>query len=105
MVWTTLPTAPEFDLQPFFFFFLASLALPFLPFFFLQGGPATSTMRTSLRPRPVERAQRKRPLVVRAPPVDRLPSGVSLPSGSRWRPEGWIPVDGPITPVGDWATA
>ena len=99
IVCTTRPTClPARRLHFFEPVCFASAADPFLPFF-LQGILATWTIRTSLRPRPVERAQRKRPLVVRAPPVGRLPSGVSLPSGSRWRPDGWIPVAGPITPT------
>src|SRR5690242_10020099 len=61
--------------------------------------PFRSTMRTSLRPRPVERAHRNRPLGVIAPPVGRFPSGVILPAGCKCLPVGWIPVDGPITPT------
>ena len=88
MVWTTVPTfcpARRLHVGEPVCFVLASAALRFFPFFLLlpQDGVATWTMRTSFRPRPVERAQRKRPLVVSAPPVGRLPSGVSLPSGSR----------------------
>jgi 3-isopropylmalate dehydrogenase len=49
----------------------------------------------SLRPRPVDRAHRKRPSGVSAPPVGKLPSLVSLPTGSSFRPVGWILVFGP----------
>ena len=85
MIWTTMPTFfPARRLHFFEPVCFASTADRLLPFFLpLQGIFATWTMRTSFRPRPVERAQRKRPLVVSAPPVGRLPSGVSLPSGSR----------------------
>src|SRR5919108_2781330 len=49
----------------------------------------------SLRPRPVDRVHRNRPSGVRAPPVGKFPSLVSLPTGSSLRPVGWIRVFGP----------
>jgi len=55
----------------------------------------TRTIRMSLRARPVESVQRKRPFGVNAPPVGKFPSLVSLPIGSSCRPVGWIRVFGP----------
>src|SRR5262249_33823605 len=107
IVWTTVPILPAARrlhfLEPFLFLDSAALFLPcLLPF---PPDAATWTIRPSFFPRPVESAQRKRPLVVRAPPVGRLPSGVSLPAGSRCRPEGWMAVEGPITPTDPWPAA
>ena len=94
---TCLPARRLHFLEPVCF---ASAADPFLPFFLpLQGVFATWTMRTSLRPRPGGEGPEEAAVGCGAPPVGRLPSGVSLPSGTRWRPDGWIPVEGPITPA------
>src|SRR3954453_1742520 len=81
-------------------FFLACLRhlLPFLPFLQPTAG-AASTMRMSLWPRPASSTQRKRPLVVSAPPPGWLPTGVSLPVGESLRPLGWMWFFGPIVPV------
>ena len=58
-------------------------------------------------PRPVESVHRKRPFGVSAPPVGKLPSLVSLPTGLSCRPVGWIRVLGPTMllppPVADQA--
>ena len=60
---------------------------------------ATSTIRMSLRPRPADSVQRKRPLRVKAPPPGWLPSVVSLPGGVSSRPLGWSRVAGPTSLV------
>ncbi len=41
----------------------------------------TSTIRMSLRPRPADKVQRKRPSGVSAPPVGKLPSSTRRPAG------------------------
>src|SRR3954453_7378896 len=59
---------------------------------------ATFTIRTSLRPRPADRVQAKRPAGGTAPPAGWLPRLVSVPGGLSWRPLGWMWLAGPMMP-------
>src|SRR6266540_6375681 len=59
---------------------------------------STRTMRMSFLPRPADSVHRYRPSTVNAPPIGRLPSLVSLPTGSSFRPLGWMRLSGPMRP-------